>query len=209
MTKAEGLASFNEWSKHELSEVRMAYNYDREQLWIHQATVKDLKELAATGEVSHVVCETPRDLRREQRLVNNLLAVMSLYVPDYREIRDRIRTWSEYREADDKWILYVGRPDRKLAGNKPQHLARGVPLGFNQSTAERVHIDYPGTINRAEQLDSLGNFLAEQPKQVLSVKVNFAMAITNLSGFDWVTQFGWTDIEQIDTFNIRFRRPPQ
>lgn len=92
----------------------MAYDYSPQWLQRNQELVSKLIQIAGSGEVLHVQSDMWQDVKNRQHEINNALASMARNMPAFADIRQTIRTWTDYRH--EQYHLYVGRPQQRVSG---------------------------------------------------------------------------------------------
>lgn len=106
----------------------MAYDYSRGYLDRHRDLADQLEGIYRDGGHRSMVFDRADDLQVARTTINNVLASLALYDPSKRAMRQRIRTWYEYK--DERWYLHVGLPTHKLRGSTNQQ------LGFTTAHAQ-------------------------------------------------------------------------
>lgn len=124
----------------------MAYDYSKRMLVKHKDTIDQLKELLTEGSVREIAFSNADDLRLARTLINNLLACLVIYEPQWAEPRKLLRTWAHYGNglhgtpADEQWHLYVGIPDgRGMPGL--DHAVAGAPPGSRSMATKLVQVE--------------------------------------------------------------------
>jgi hypothetical protein len=122
----------------------MGYNYSKEFLLEHTDLVKKLIQVAATGEVLVYDSDDWDIIKNRQLLINNLLSSIVRNMPDYKDLREKVRCWTAFGQ-NNRYNLFVGIPRHKMTGSvggrkkKPDWSKTYVPAGDASGGLKYTH----------------------------------------------------------------------
>lgn len=187
----------------------MGYDYSKQFLAEHAVTVQQLTELANTDDVAVMTYADPKELNRARLIVSNILASLALNYPDqYKGLRERIRTWTEFDKAKEVWCLFVGNPRHKITGRRPgllpgqRHIAAYGPAG--QSGAPEELWSKP--ISNKEEFEEFVRFVAGLSAGTQRVRAELADPPDNENFLRVFQSIGWQPSMQGPT-TIALKRP--
>lgn len=175
----------------------MGYDYSLGFLEKHKATVKQLVELAVSGEVIETPFESYVEMQATRLTVQNVLTSLSVNYPEqFKEMRKHVRTWQR-RSEDGMWYLCVGAPKHKIRGAVPE--VPPVLATRQQGYAGPPRVQQPADVRfdkLIEDEESWNAFMMHVAKLsteevTRTITAEFLDAPDNLAAFDVFRAIGW------------------
>lgn len=195
----------------------MGYNYSKE--WLEQRLddVDKLLKLASTKGTITYESSVASEIQNVRFYVNNLLASIVLYYPEYRELRSLIKTWLVFDHEKDTWKLHVGHTAQNYAGRKP-HSRTTAAAKYNRAslmsqqefesvvgrpvtTSAYVH---DRTIDTMDEWLRFVGHVAQASDDVLTVQCRSDVEVADLTPFR--ETFPTWSVEQLDRYTVRLTR---
>jgi hypothetical protein len=96
----------------------MGYDYSVGFLKKYSELAQKLQQIATSGELLVYESTDWDEIKKRQRLVNEVLANMARNVEGSEGIRTVLRAWTAFKN-EDTYQLFIGQPNHKVAGRPP------------------------------------------------------------------------------------------
>ena len=193
----------------------MAYNYTRAFLAMHRESVENLIAAARNKTTIEMEFDNPEELSKAQFLTNNLLLSLAKHYPQqYGQLRQVLRTWTEYK--GEKWRLYIGTPTAKIAGRRPTTIASGGQRGPEAQRMQtpltqhgapgisrRPFETFSKLIDNREIYEEFMTWVAALGPEVKQAMAEFEAIPTNLRAFNAFKAAGWEPSVEGTTLTLR------
>lgn len=172
----------------------MGYDYTRKFLEENAETVNQLTELYNSAGVVAISFADQAAMNRQRQKISNVLASLALNFPaQYKDLRDRVRTWSLYNTGKEEWILYVGSPRHKIAGRKPGLIPSGVMERYGPAgQTGREDETYGKLIQTAEEYAEFARWVVSLPPGTREVRAELIEPPDNDEFLNPFKAIGWT-----------------
>jgi hypothetical protein len=186
----------------------MGYDYSLAFLSKHHQLVLELVKVAQTGEVLSFQSEHWEKIRQRHQLVRSVLANMAHNMPEWKDIRTTIRTWTEHT-PDKQFKLLVGSPAHKVTGRPPAPAS--VEWREKYVSTLDVRTDgafvWPTKITTDSELREFVEEIPKIPEVSHTIRARFEspgeaeVAYLN----DLLNSWGWK-VVMVEGENVQFRR---
>lgn len=187
----------------------MGYDYSRKYLDQHSETVIQLTELYNSQGYVAMEFDDQDALDKVRMTVSNVLASLALNFPkQYEDLRQKIRTWTEWNPRQEKWTLYVGAPRHKVPGRKPGLLPSTRTKDTYGPAAQtgREDENYTKLISNEEEYAEFVRWVATLGPNVQMVRAELSDPPTNDKFLKPFKAVGWkTSLDGPTT--IQLKRP--
>lgn len=190
----------------------MGYDYTRKFLDENAETINQLTELYNSNGVVAIEFAEQDAMNRQRQKISNVLASLALHYPaQFKDLRERVRTWSLYHPDKSTWILYVGSPRHKVAGRKPGLLPTTVHERYGPAAQTgRAEEIYSKLIGNAEEYAVFARWVAALPAGVQEVRAELVEPPDNDEFLNPFRSIGWkTGMEGPTTIVLSKPATPQ
>lgn len=186
----------------------MGYDYSKRFLSENAETMNQLTELYNSQGVIGIPFTDPQQLNVVRYKVSNVLASMALNFPDqFKDLRDKVRTWTSWDPSKEQWTLYIGAPRHKISGRKPG-LLPPAPVAYGPPAQTGAPVErWSKLIDDQDSYEAFVKWVATVGPATVRIEAELADPPDNVEFLEVFRAVGWTPELEGPTTIVLKRRP--